>query len=268
MSYTKNGSIPEFEEVDDSTFLNHPRQGSKGYILSNNDSIPSMADKRLQLLEERRRIEEQTLQSTKNSLGLIYETEKIGVHTAEELLHQREQLENVNEKLDSINSIMRMSQKHISSMKSMFGGFKNMFSKNQDPKNLPPVSTKKITSSASDNKLQETLENITQNTSVINDNRINHKFNSVNDEMNGRNMPDKAKNLSSYEIRSQEIDSQLDANLSEMGMGINRLKQLALGLGTEIDSQNKMLDTIATKSEKAQDTVSNQNRQMNRILKG
>ncbi|KAH7642369.1 Synaptosomal-associated protein [Dermatophagoides farinae] len=268
MSYMKNGSIPEFEDVDDSTFLNHPRQGSKGYILSNNnDPSSSMADKRLQLFEERRRIEEQTLQSTKNSLGLIYETEKIGVHTAEELLHQREQLDNVNEKLDSINSIMRMSQKHISSMKSMFGGFKNMFSKNQDPKNLPPVNTKKISSSASDNKLQHTLENISKNTSVINDSRISHKFD-VNDDMNSRNMPDKTKNLSSYEIRSQEIDQQLDENLSEMGLGISRLKELALGLGTEIDSQNKLLDTIATKSEKAQDTVSNQNRQMNRILKG
>ncbi|XP_027198659.2 synaptosomal-associated protein 29kDa [Dermatophagoides pteronyssinus] len=265
MSYMKNGSIPEFEDVDDSTFLNHPRQGSKGYILSNNDPTSSMADKRLQLLEERRRIEEQTLQSTKNSLGLIYETEKIGVHTAEELLHQREQLDNVNEKLDSINSIMRMSQKHITSMKSMFGGFKNMFSKNQDAKNLAPV--KKIASSASDNKLQQTLENISQNTSVINDSRINHKFD-VNDDINNRSMPDKTKNLSSYEIRSQEIDKQLDDNLSEMGLGISRLKELALGLGTEIDSQNKMLDTIATKSEKAQDTVSNQNRQMNRILKG
>src|SRR5699024_8324147 len=70
MSYaSKSTKSFDFDDVDDSTFLNHPRQGSTGYILSNNPAV-RLEDQRQQLLEEKQRVEERTLQSTKNSLAL------------------------------------------------------------------------------------------------------------------------------------------------------------------------------------------------------
>lgn len=267
MSYsTTSRKTFDIKDVDDSTFLNHPRQGSSGYILSDNP-IVQIEDKRRQILEERRQIEERTLQSTQNSLSLIYETEKVGLQTAEELLHQREQLENVNDKLDSINQIMRVSQKHLTSMKSIFGGFKNYFSKNAEtnPNNKVPQSNKKISSSVSDNKLQHTIESLRTDTSQVRHPKVrDFDYDSAN---NTGGVDNSNRKMSAYELHSSEIDRKLDNNLEEMGQGISRLKNLALGLGNEIDSQNQMLDTLATKSEKAQDTVANQNRQMKRILK-
>ncbi|XP_035230195.1 synaptosomal-associated protein 29-like [Stegodyphus dumicola] len=108
------------EEVDDFEFLNHPRQGQSGYMLANNNLGREQSEwenRRMQLLEERRRIEERTLQSTNNSLGLLHESEQVGILTAEELVKQREQLKNIEENLDIINSTMRTSQKHINSLK-------------------------------------------------------------------------------------------------------------------------------------------------------
>lgn len=264
MPYPKNGPISEIEDVDDSTFLNHPRHGSKGYVLG---SEASPEDQRLQLLQEKKRIEQQTLQSSKNALGLIYETEKIGVHTAEELLHQREQLENVNEKLDTINSIMRQSQKHLNSMKSVFGGLKTLFTKTDKTSATTAnasSTSKKMPTSVSENALANTLEKTFNNDTInnqINDFRVKHKLNETESSRTN------TKPLDPYQQHSQEVNEQLDNNLAEMGLGISRLKQLALGLGNEIETQNKLLDTITTKSEKAQDVVNNQNRQMNRILK-
>lgn len=267
MSYLKSGkSFNDIEDVDDSTFLNHPRHGSSGYILSNNSAV-SLEDKRLQLLEEKRQIEQRTLQSTKNSLGLIYETEKVGLQTAEELLHQREQLNNVDEKLDSINSIMRVSQKHLTSMKSIFGGFKNYFSKGNEQAGVNKPT--RLSSSTSDNRLQQTVETIRKDEGDVNS-QSRHPAMRKKELPTFDEEPPSTNNYNkgnSFQQISRNVDRQLDENLSEMSMGINRLKDLALGLGTEIESQNQLLDTITSKSERAQDTISNQNRQMKRILK-
>merc|ERR1719351_282898 len=41
---------------------------------------------------KKQEIEERTLASTNNSLGLLYESEKVGVATGQELQRQKEQL--------------------------------------------------------------------------------------------------------------------------------------------------------------------------------
>lgn len=125
MSYIK-GNRPNFHEEDEVTDEEFLRSGRNNY---SNDSKEGSLQ---QIQDENKRLQQSALQSTRTTLGLIYETEKVGLGTAEELLHQREQLENVDQKLDGINSIMRVSQKHITSMKSVFGGIKNYFSKDKN----------------------------------------------------------------------------------------------------------------------------------------
>ena len=51
-----------------------------------------------------------------------------------------------------------------------------------------------------------------------------------------------------------------------MSLGIGRLKTLGAALGEEIDVQNKQVDRITTKAERADVTVKDQNRQMKTIL--
>jgi len=67
--------------------------------------------------------------------------------------------------------------------------------------------------------------------------------------------------------RSRDIDRQLDENLGELGLGLSRLKGLALGLGEEIEQQNEIIEKITTKAERSEDTIQYQNRQMRNILK-
>lgn len=51
----------------------------------------------------------------------------------QELVHQGEQLDNVETKTDKINQDMRTSQRHLTSIKSVFGGIKNWW-KGEDKK--------------------------------------------------------------------------------------------------------------------------------------
>lgn len=75
-SYSYDKSTPFFssEDVDDAAFL---RSGRRAYESS------TVEERRQQLLEERKKIEQRTLDSSFRSLSLLRESEQIGNATAE-----------------------------------------------------------------------------------------------------------------------------------------------------------------------------------------
>lgn len=255
------------DEVSDSDFL------SSGPPKTQGSGSNDYQQRRQQLLEERRKIEERTLQSSKMSLGLVYESEKIGLSTAEDLIKQGEKLQNVDRNLDSMNSTMRVTQKHLTSMKSLFGGIKNYFSKTPETPSMSSSQSVPGSMGSRPNTYRSSLTDTIGQVSSESDSRSadNHPAlvrrglggNPFDEEdETGKRAP-----RSGYEARSRQIDKQLDNNLGELDMGLNRLKNLALGLGNEIESQNEMIEKITTKAERAEDTIGHQNRQMRQILK-
>lgn len=267
-----NPFLDDDDEVDDSEFLNHPRQGKSGYILGNQSAGNEQNEwevRRQQLLEERRRIEQRTLQSTNNSLGLLHESEQVGILTAEELVKQREQLENIDENLDFINSTMRTSQKHINSLKSIFGGIKNYFSKGgqQDPTVNVPVDVPDRKHSSA---LSSTIDNLKSDTKLSEATHPALRIRNLpyDDSDSFKNDLSPVKTPSPVATKSTDnVEEKLDKNLEFMSMGLGRLKNLAIGLNDEIEQQNEMIDRIHNKADKADETLEYQNRQIKRILK-
>lgn len=252
------------DEVSDSDFL------SSGPPKTQGSGNSDYQQRRQQLLEERRQIEERTLQSSKMSLGLVYESEKIGLSTAEDLVKQGEKLQNVDRNLDSMNSTMRVTQKHLTSMKSLFGGIKNYFSKTPDTHTIPSSQSVPGSIGVKPNGYKSSLtETIGQVSSDSNSRSADNHPALVRRGLGSNPFDEDEMNepKSGYEARSRQIDKQLDNNLGELDLGLNRLKNLALGLGNEIESQNEMIERITTKSERAEDTIGHQNRQMRQILK-
>ncbi|XP_015920997.1 synaptosomal-associated protein 29 [Parasteatoda tepidariorum] len=266
---SSNPFLDDDDEVDDFEFLSHPKQGTTGYMLESDSAKREENEweaKRQQILQERRLIEERTLQSTNNSLGLLHESEQVGILTAEELVKQREQLENIEENLDLINSTMRISQKHINSMKSLFGGIKGYFTKGNvdtNSKILEPSQTKKSASA-----LQSKIDTLRE------DNTLSE---ATHPALRIRDLPydePDAFGKSSGGVTSPtskkmpiSVDEKLDQNLEFMSMGLGRLKNLAIGLNDEIETQNELLDTIHNKADKADETLEYQNSQIKRLLK-
>merc|ERR1719232_759015 len=64
----------------------------------------------------------------------------------------------------------------------------------------------------------------------------------------------------------KEFDDQFDSQLSMMSAGLGRLKDLGLGLESEVDAQNAQLNRIQGQVERADVTIQDQNRQMRGIL--
>lgn len=134
-NYISNPNNLFSDDVDDDTFLKNSR------VPQTNPFAPDLTveQQRQAFQEKRNEIEQRTLQSSNRSIGLLLETEKVGNATAEELMKQREQLEKTTKQLDDINSTLRFSQKHLTGLKSVFGGLKNYLSgqKDQSPRLSP-----------------------------------------------------------------------------------------------------------------------------------
>ena len=133
------------DDIDDEQFLKNSRTSYSssnrdtsygGHSNTNpfysNQATDSLEEKRLQLLLKKKEIEERTLSSTERSLGLLRESEQVGIATAEELQKQREQLERTEKSLDNINSTLRFTQKNIDGIKSVFSSIKNYLSKKSE----------------------------------------------------------------------------------------------------------------------------------------
>ncbi|CAK1590369.1 unnamed protein product [Parnassius mnemosyne] len=263
--YISNPSnLFEDDDVDNDTFVQSyrsrlPQPQQNPANIAYGGQITDLEKQRQAMLLRQKEIEQRTLDSSIRSVGLLRDSEQIGIATAEELVRQREQLQNTNRRLDEINTNLNYSQKHLNGIKSVFYGLKNYISGKSDQ--TPPRSQASPDSLSSragpSSKLEDTIDNMPQ---ISSEDRFNSH---PSTRIRGLNQDQ----VTSAPISdSKRINEMLDANLDEMVQHITRLKGLGSALGEEIDLQNKLIDTIQDKVEDADIKIGKQNKQMNKIL--
>lgn len=255
LSDPKNPFFSLEDDVDDETFLRNAPPGTRPverYHNCDND----FEEKRQQLLQRKRDIEERTVQSSERSVCLLRDSEQIGAATAEELIRQREQLQRTEKRLDDINSTLRFSQKHIQGIKSVFGSLKNYLSgKSLD---APIQSTKLSESSSSGSMTSPALSNSLEQ--VQNNISNSHSSTKIREDYDDNNYTE-------IKPAKDRVTKALEQNLNEMSGSLARLKHLAIGLSEEIDSQNYLVDDITDKTEKADIMLQKQNKDMLHLMK-
>ncbi|VDD93169.1 unnamed protein product [Enterobius vermicularis] len=198
--------------------------------------------------KEMERYMQESLDSTERSRKQLEQSEQIGVATAQDLLAQREKLENAERNLDEIERTTRMTQRNLNSLKSFFGGFfKNKFSRSS--KEPTPVS-----SSASESKLNKTIGNLDSK-----------PYTGGAISQSGPSLSESSR-AAIKGTRWEAMDNEIDANLDSMSAQLARLNELGRAIGTEVDSQNEMLDRIQMKTERNEARVRDQDTQMKRLL--
>ncbi|XP_060576965.1 synaptosomal-associated protein 29-like [Ruditapes philippinarum] len=246
-----------FDEDDDDNYRkkNNPKRSE----LSHEEQIQRM-------MMEIDDSEYRQLESTKRALASIDDSERTGIATAEELLHQREQLVNIEKKTDIINQDLKTSQKHLTNIKSIFGGIKNWWNGDKDKDSQPRQSV------PGTSKLQSTLDSQSASRPppgqrYKTDDGKGFYEDDLDDEfMKGSRNP-QGKTQYFKPVTNSRKEELLNDNLDLMSEGMERLKGLAQGLGDEIETQNTMLDRINTKTDRADIKLTDQNRQMRGILK-
>lgn len=246
--YTANaGNLFDDDDIDDETFL---KNSSRAH------GTNPFQDQQMSYQDRTRAVEERTLASSNRSLGLLYETEQVGIATAEELARQREQLDNTNRHLDDINQTLRFSQKHLNGLKSIFGGLKNYIAGQKDlqaPTEAAPrpnIGDKLNSPTSSLYSLSKSVKsNGPQAATIQAENALQQSQATVTQASTG-----------------SSFNKQLDKNLDEMAGSLSRLKGLAIDLNQEIDDQNDLIDDITTKTENVDARLGKQNKEINRLL--
>ncbi|KAM4710007.1 synaptosomal-associated protein 29 isoform 1-T2 [Discoglossus pictus] len=198
-------------------------------------------DKQRYLQQEVMRRAQSTVDSSNRSVSLIYDSEKVGVETAEELVRQGEALKRTENMVDKMEQDMKTSQRHINSIKSMFSGFTNYF-KSKPVETPPPSDAYDYRAS---NKLQEALSSSKEQEG---------KYEATHPNLLRREAAESSSNAgatsSGYQHKNQALKNyhqKIDNNLDEMSQGLGRLKNLAMGLQTEIDEQDDVLGRLTGK---------------------
>lgn len=234
-----NSTIRDLDDVDDDTFISKKPQN---YIFAEKKS----AD-----------INERTNRMLSNTRAIVQETEQVGQSTLENLSVQREALERVENDLDNINLMTRATQKHLNNMKSFFGGIKSLFSSNN-------------TTAATNQPVVPGARAMAMPRSKTIANMPSYIPASSGPNKGGTQQAQASiatNDIAPSSASSQPETDEFEANLSEIGFGLGRLKDMAMKLGDEIGDQNNMLDRITDKSERAGDSVKHQNRQIQQLLK-
>uniref|UniRef100_A0A336LW88 CSON003000 protein n=1 Tax=Culicoides sonorensis TaxID=179676 RepID=A0A336LW88_CULSO len=217
--------------------------GKKGKILSRFDQMKG-ANQRLLYEERRKEIENRTLASTEKSLAMLYESEDIGTKTAEELVRQNEVLQGTSNQLDNINTTLKISQKHLKGIKSVFGGMRNFFSKKKEDTN-ESMCVDNTNISVNDEKIPENLYNNHPTTRLRNDN---------------------SKQGQQHIAENNSVDYRIQNNLVQISSTLNVLHDLSKNLNQEMDKSLGLIEKVNTKVENTKGKIDEQNREMKRIL--
>ncbi|XP_029915620.1 synaptosomal-associated protein 29 [Myripristis murdjan] len=239
---------------------------NKGFNFNDDPDERGMSEaerKQRYLQQEVMRTAKSAVDSSYRSLGLIYESEKMGVETAEELTRQGEALKRTERMVDNMEQDLKTSQKHINSIKSVWGGLVNYFK--GKPETKPPPEQPNAYQ-ASD-KLQAALSHSREHEDKYQASHPNLRKIDTGGFGASASIDDSSSRQNGYPQNKYLKDAHqtLDNNLDEMSLGLSRLKNLGLGLQSEIDDQDASLDSLLNKVDKMDLKIHNTNQQIKNL---
>ncbi|XP_011354239.1 synaptosomal-associated protein 29 isoform X2 [Pteropus medius] len=221
------------------------------------DGSGTPTDRQQYLRQEVMRKAESMAASTSRSLSLMYESEKIGVASSEELVRQRGVLERTEKMVDKMDQDLKTSQKHINSIKSVFGGFVNYFKSKPAETSLEQNGT---VTSLPNNRLKEAISTSKEQEAQYQASHPNLR--KLNDSGTSSTVSTDAYPKNPH-LRAyyQKVDN----NLDELSMGLSRLKNIGLGMQTEIEEQDDIIDRLTTKVDKLDVNIKSTERKVRQL---
>ncbi|CAF2399897.1 unnamed protein product [Rotaria sp. Silwood2] len=188
------------------------------------------------------------LDSTRRMLGLINESETVGVNTATELVEQREKLENIEKRCDGIDANLVNAQQNINKLNSIFGGIKNYF---HPPKSSFPKSSSQPQLSNAAKKKTAAAQQTAATAITTRPTNPNHNTDTY---------------FGKPRSAMDDLERETEDGLHDIHQGVNRLKLLALQMNDELEGQKPLTDRLGTKIQGLNDSVNKKNKDMKTIL--
>ncbi|XP_027626530.1 synaptosomal-associated protein 29 [Tupaia chinensis] len=225
------------------------------------DGPDAPRDRQQYLRQEVLRRTEATAASTSRSLSLMYESEKVGVAASEELVRQRGVLERTERMVDRMDQDLKTSQKHINSIKSVFGGLVNYFK----PKPAETPEQNGTVAPQPSSRLQEAISTSKEQEAKYQASHPNLRKLDDFDSVPGGTGPAVSTDTYPKNPHLRAYHQKIDSNLDELSVGLGRLKDIALGMQTEIEEQDDILDRLTTKVDKLDINIKSTERKVRQL---
>ncbi|XP_077536975.1 synaptosomal-associated protein 25kDa isoform X9 [Haemaphysalis longicornis] len=174
-----------------------------------------------------------SLERTRNMISLCEEAQETGIKTIVELDKQGEQLDRIEEDMDKINADMKEAEKNLTGMEKCCG--------------ICVCPCQKVLVRAEEVAMTLTGKEFKEDASTWKANEDGKVVNSqparVMDDRNG------AGPTSGYiaKITNDDRETEMEDNMVQVSTMIGNLRNMAIDMGSEIESQNRQIDRINQK---------------------
>jgi len=184
-------------------------------------------------------VADQSLESTRNMVRLVEESQAAGVNTITMLEQQGEQLDRIEGGLDNINAEMKEAEKHLTGMEKWCGLCV-----------MPWYKRKKI-KDVDDSKWETS------------------KDGTVVKKQPGGGATSGSHSGGTYieRITDDAREDEMEENMQAVGSVLSNLKEMSQAMGGEIERQNKQLDKISGKTDVADVNIDRANMRTQKLLK-
>lgn len=179
-----------------------------------------------------------SLESTRNMVNMMEESNTTGAKTIEILETQGEQLNRIEKGLDNVNADMKQAEQHITQMEKFCGLC------------LMPWNRRKKIKDVDD----AAYEKVTKDGTVVT-----------------RQPPGASQGASSsgpyiQRITNDAREDEMEDNMGQVGSYLGNLKDMASTMGEEIDRQNRQIDKIGAKAQVADTKVGSATKRTDKLI--
>ncbi|XP_051887429.1 synaptosomal-associated protein 23-like isoform X2 [Pristis pectinata] len=194
-------------------------------------------------------VTDESLESTRRMLQLAEESRDAGGKTLIMLDEQGEQLKRIDEGLDQINQDMKEAEKNLTDLSKCCGLCVCPCSRVRNFEMGDRY--KKAWASDSDGNTGKVVSN------------------QPSKSQNSHEMAKQSGGGEAYinRITNDSREDEMEDNLQQVGSIIGNLKNMAIDMGNEIESQNKKIDNIAEKAEVNKARIDEANQRANKLIK-
>ncbi|TPX61259.1 hypothetical protein SpCBS45565_g07296 [Spizellomyces sp. 'palustris'] len=217
------------------------------------DDEPEDFDNTDWLQRKTKKVQNDSLHSTRRALQRLNETDAIATSNLTKLNQQSEQLYKVNSRLESAEQHVKVSDSKADHLKSLNRYFF-----------LPSFGGKKARE-REDAAKRENAERSTRDESALSRDRQarDERFQSVR---NANYMSSTRGMYSTPQgIERDDTEEEIDNNLDQISSGLMRLKMMSQSMNTELDSQKDMIGRISDRTDRTGEKIRTTTRKIERI---
>ncbi|KAI0385785.1 hypothetical protein F5Y04DRAFT_156780 [Hypomontagnella monticulosa] len=216
-----------------------------------------------------RQVKQDTVRTTQNISRIVDQTLDVAYQTTARLGAQAERLNNTESNLDKGSMASREAEEQTKKLKSLN---RSMFAVHVgNPFTAKRRNAEMEQQALDQNRSDRELRESTRKEGYMANQRMESQFREVERASAKDHVWKKqsAAERSKYQFEADEEDDQMEddieENMAHASRGITALKGLANVMGDELNSQNKMIDRIGTKSDQLSDATAIQTRRLKTI---